>query len=156
MRSQVLAALLLEDDDWTFTTRLKGQQLNFQDYGSIDAELEGELTITWRADIDAREWGLKEISPTIQSVVGEIRVMDLDSGRMIDTVPVSWPKESTPSAPAPSAAAPAKDLLMHFGGTQEWELLDTEVEYSQGRKNWSMYPNEATLNMAQRTILIQF
>lgn len=160
MRSEVLAAWLLEDKDWTFRADLKSREVDVVDYpgpDALDVEFEARVTVTWEADFDVRSYGIKGISPVIRSVMGKVDVVDMATQRLVTTIQVSWPAASASiTEPVLSPTASAKDLLLHFGGDdQKWELLDSDLE-APGQWNWNMYPVGVTLNLKDHTIKVQF
>lgn len=171
MRTQAIqwASLLLEDDT-IFTTRLGTKELEINDLPNEiyaanrseanphgDVDVEGELLIKWSADIEARDWGIKDISPHIRSITGVITITDLDTDRVIEEIDVSWPRPPALSGTPPTPEAAPKDWIEYTGSPPiEWDV-EYEADFAPAaQRSWGMTPTGAKVSITGHNITVTF
>lgn len=77
-RADNIVALLLEDQDFVFSTEVDLNIIETDITGLPDdqAHVGGTAQIHWRLDIDARSWGIKELQPEITAIQAHLRLDD--------------------------------------------------------------------------------
>lgn len=98
---------------------------------NVDMDTYGNtLTIEWSVDIDAREWGIKSISTTVDSVTGQIR-WDVSTEYLTES---------------------ERQMLIGLGGKEykSFETIDGEIEIDSSKewqgKKWTV-TSDLDINM---------
>jgi hypothetical protein len=80
-------------DSWKFTTPLKKNYVEILrdrvKYPEHDIEA-GEAVIIWEADIEARSWGIKNISPSIISGRVSYTINDIETMKPVEEKEIEW------------------------------------------------------------------
>lgn len=162
LRAALIAGHLLESD-MEFYNVLKERDNGLTLYGREpnmhpDAEAQGQLEIWWSVEIEARTWGIKEITPYLKKLVldGWYEIPD-EEGDMIEAEQrfhYEYPEKEAsapPVGPDPDAPTPGNIARL---ATPQWK-----VEYGLDRyreRQWLTLVPEAEVDLRTRTIEIKF
>lgn len=159
LRSAITAARLLEDDALEFYNVLDPSEGNLELYydtrgGYVEAV--GQLEIWWTVVIEARRWGIKDISPFAKKLVLDGWYKEADEeGDMVDTGETfhyEYPekKETAKIGLDPDAPTPGNVFRL---AAPKWTV---EFGVNQTRNERTMFVPEATVHLDKRTIRIEF
>ena len=97
---KIAAQLLEADTDWTFTTevRYRGHYVPVSAWGLPENEMVDDAygTVKWSVDLEVRDWGIKDITPTVESVDITVIVEDADTEKQRE-IRVRYPHVAEPT-----------------------------------------------------------
>lgn len=160
LRAALIAGRLLESDMDFYNVLKESENLTL--YGSglsdqPDAEAHGQLEVWWSVEIEARTWGIKEITPYIKKLVldGYYEVPDAE-GDMVESderFRYEYPEQDTPKQIGPDPDAPTSANVIRLA-TPKW-TLDYKIDRYRERSSMTIWP-EAEVDLRKRTIEIKF
>lgn len=162
VRAAVIAARLLEDEGLEFYNVLSPSEGTLDLIGSSlaghpDAEAFGQLEVWWSVEIEARTWGIKDITPYVKKLRldGWYDILDAE-GNSIESdekFHYEYPeaKQPTPQI-GPDPDAPTPDNIVRLA-TPKWNL---DYRVDPYRKERTTFSPTAEVNLAKRTIEILF
>jgi hypothetical protein len=160
LRAALIAGRLLESD-MDFYNVLK-QRENLTLWGSglpnqPDADALGQLEIWWSVEIEARTWGIKEITPYVKKLVldGYYEIPDAE-GDMVESderFHYEYPEPEQPKNIGPDVDAPTPDNIARLA-TPKW-TVEYKIDPYRERSSMTIWP-EAEVDLRKRTIEIKF
>jgi hypothetical protein len=124
MRSELLSALLLEDDDLSFSTRLTR---NVHVSGMQGVDVHPEIYVQWRVDIERDGREAVTLMPVVVSVYGHVAFTDYGESAELRRVEISWPVPPQPTGTPPAPGAGVKDWVDFSAPYQTTWEVETEV-----------------------------
>jgi hypothetical protein len=162
IRAAVLAGRLLESD-MEFYNKLTPADDTLELYGCdqpnlLDAEAFGQMEVWWSVEIEARTWGIKEITPYVKKLVldGWYEVPDAEGDmQQADTgFHYEYPEsEPTPKNIGPDVDAPTPANVVRLA-TPKW-TIDYKIDRYRERSSMTIWP-QAEVDLRKRTIEIKF
>lgn len=153
-RALMIAARLLESEDWKFSTRLEvGKDLYVHGADWL-AEAFGSMVIDWEIDFDVRNWGIKDISVTVHRVEAALDLSESDDEGSLHTrehIDINWPQAGPP--PESDSENPSAALARHMA-TPQWQVKWSRQRYDD--EGTMIAVKEATVHVLKRTIDIEF
>lgn len=122
-------------------------------YGSVDS-IDGQLEIWWSAEIEARDWGIKDITPFVKKLklIGWTEEED-ERGRMREGKPFTYEyPEQTPKEIGPDVDAPTPDNVARLA-TPKWTV---NFGVDPHKKSRTTFAPSAEVDITKRTIEILF
>lgn len=161
LRAVLIAGRLLESD-MDFYNVLKERDSGLTLYGREpnmppEAEASGQLEIWWSVEIEARDWGVKDITPYLKKLVldGYYEIPDAE-GDMVESdqrFHYEYPEAEQPKHIGSDVDAPTPDNIARLA-TPKW-TVEYKVDPYRERSSMSIYP-EAEVDLRKRTIEIKF
>lgn len=159
MRSAVVVARLLESD-LDFHTKLgygpyssSGHGLQF--HGPADVR-SGTLDVYWTLEIDAREWGIKEMVPTVKRVVLHGFLDAEVDERMVEGEEFSYDSNEKGPTAALGADVDAPTQANAMRLATQWKLEWGLNKYPSEDKNPTSFIPTAEVDVARKFIQIEF
>lgn len=158
LKAALIAGTLLESD-MEFYNTLSPSENNLDLHGlpaGFD-EAFGQLEIWWSVEIEARTWGIKEITPYIKKLVldGWYEILDAE-GDPIESdekFHYEYPEPAAPKHIGPDVDAPTPDNIVRLA-TPKW-TLNYGIDRYRERSSMTIWP-EAEVDLRKRTIEIKF
>jgi len=159
IKAALVAGRLLESDlefHGSLTTKEGTLSINKQDAAGVYTEAEGTLELWWGVEIEARSWGIKDMSVYIRKLVLDGRVLLADAeGDMQETDDTFHYEHPTTAAPAseigsdPDAPTPGN---VEYLSTPKWELKYGLTD----PHRTTIYPSNAEVDLDRHIIEIEF
>lgn len=163
LRAAAIAAQLTESD-LTFYNVLRSDNGELELYGDRNndpgryVEAKGQLELNWMAEIDARSWGIKDITCTVTKLVldGWYEAAD-DEGDMRETgerFRYEYPEATndTPKTPGAGVDDPSLANVVHLA-TPKWTV---KWGVDPHKDSVSVYSPRAEVDLRKRLIEITF
>jgi len=151
MRSELLSALLLEDDDWSFATHMTSR---VDIVGMQGVDVHPDLTIHWRVDAERQADGMVLV-PVIQAVSGHVAFTNYGEEAELHRIEVSWPRPAQPQGEAPGAAAGVDAWVDYAAPAQGTWDIETEVSPQSGR-SLDLSIQRVEIDLDSQLIVVQF
>ena len=154
--ASLVAARLLENDDLEFYNILtpRGGNLDIWNTSPTADNVEGELHIWWSVEIDARDWGIKEITPFVKKLKMSVWMDQEDEQGVMQEGPsfhYEYP-EDLPKNIGPDPDAPTPDNIVRLA-SPKWKV---EWKVDQDRKDRTTFAPSGEIDVKRRTIEILF
>lgn len=162
LKAAIIAGRLLESDmEFHSVLQSTGRETGLTLYGSglpqyPQAEAIGTLEIWWTIEIEAREWGIKDITPFIKKLVldGHYEIPDAE-GDMVESnerFHYEYPEQEAPKRIGPDVDAPTPENVLRLA-RPNWKL-DYKLDKYKDRD--SIIAPEAEVDLRRSTIEIKF
>jgi hypothetical protein len=148
-----IVGMLLEDQDWNFTTKLDLHVIDTDVTGLPENEafIGGTAQVAWRLEIDAAEWGIKELSPILTSIVAHLTVDDYsqpDAGEQ--EMEIVYNVNEQPQRP--SDESDPKAMATFYQG------FTAEAQWNPARQSnhTHIYPTSLEIDLVRHHIVVHF
>ena len=156
LRSALVVARLLEDEALDFYNVLQPSEGSLTLYGGGQGQNDtplGQLEIWWTVEIEARTWGIKDISPVIKKFVLDGWFEDVDGRDTGELFHYDYPeKQSAIPQIGPDVDAPTPDNIVRLA-TPKWSV---DFRVDPHRTSRTSFTPEAEVDLNKHTIEILF
>ena len=154
MRSALVVARLLESD-LDFHTKLSSKRGGGIYFGGPADVSNGTLDVWWSLEIDAREWGIKDMVPTVKRVLLHGWLGQEVDERVVEGDEFSYDSaDKTPANIGSDVDAPTTANVVRLA--TQWKLEWGINKYPSADKNPTTFIPTAEVDVARRTIKIEF
>jgi len=156
LRAALVAGRLLEDEGLDFYNMLSQSEGSLTLYGGgkdPDDTPMGQLEIWWTVEIEARSWGIKDITPVIKKLVLDGWFEDVDGHDTGELFHYEHPEksEAVPQI-GPDVDAPTPDNIVRLA-TPKWSMT---ARVDPHRDSRTSFTPEAEVDLNKHTIGILF
>lgn len=152
-RADSIVAILLEDQDFTFSTEvdLNIVETDIEGLPEDQAHVGGTAQVQWRLNIDARSWGIKELQPEITAIQAHLVLDDYaQPNETRQEMEIVYNSSQQPERPADENDP--KAMANYYQG------FTAEAKWNPSRQSDHSHvvPTSLAINLTSRHIVVYF
>lgn len=152
MASEQIVRRLLNEGDFSFSTRLRSTQRGevYVESGPEWLEASADVHIKWTLELDLREWGVKAFDVSIQQVTMYLRLVDENDQEREEVI-------TTPeAAPAPPPEGDVRAEFMHYSRPDDFKIKVVYTQSDSADYLPPLVPRSVEIYLQKRIIEISF